>query len=83
MKGPEFFIESLSEQMESAIHDMNHATDLDERLKHSQIVQNLTASWGSVMSVVQNAMLDEGMLGDYFDEEFDDEEELDGKGIPF
>lgn len=80
MKGPDFFIENLAQQMEVAISDLNGATELDERVKHSQIVQNLTASWSNVMSVVQDSLMNRELFSDY-DEEFDDEE--DERGIPF
>lgn len=82
MKGPEFFIETLALQMEIAIREMNEASDLDERLKQSQIVQNLTASWGNVMSVLQNAAMDKELFGGY-DDDFDEEDEYGNKGIPF
>ena len=82
MKGPDFFIESLAQQMEIAIGEMNDATELDERVKHSQIVQNLTASWGNVMSVMQDSIISDGLLGDY-DDDFDEEIDPDYKGLPF
>lgn len=79
VKGPEFFIETLALQMEISIRDLNEATELEERVKQSQIVQNLTASWSNVMSVVQNAAMNEGLFGDYGDD-FDEEDE---RGLPF
>jgi hypothetical protein len=74
---PEQLMNSLSEELENSIEDMRQAQTVEERLRHSEIVRNLSESMGVFLKLISDVMSADfdGFDDDYGDDDYDEYEE--------
>jgi hypothetical protein len=73
---PEQLMNSLSEELENSIVDMRQAQTVEERLRHSEIVRNLSESMGVFLKLISDVMsADFDGFGDFDDDDYDEYEE--------
>ncbi len=74
---PEALMNSLSEELEKSIEDMRQARTVEERLRHSEIVKNLSESMGVFLKLISDVMSAdfEDFDSDYGDDDYDEYEE--------
>jgi len=69
---PEQLMDSLSEELYSNIQEMKRADNIEEKLRYSKIVRNLSQSLGVFLQLVSNVM---NADFDDFDDDYDEYEE--------
>jgi len=74
---PEQLMNSLSEELENSIEDMRQAQTVEERLRHSEIVRNLSESMGVFLKLISDVMSADfdDFDSDYGDDDYDEYEE--------
>jgi hypothetical protein len=74
---PEALMNSLSEELEKSIEDMRQARTVEERLRHSEIVKNLSESMGVFLKLISDVMSADfdDFDSDYGDDDYDEYEE--------
>jgi len=74
---PEQLMNSLAEELEHSIEDMRQAQTVEERLRHSEIVKNLSESMGVFLKLISDVMSADfdDFDSDYGDDDYDEYEE--------
>jgi len=76
MIDPEQLMNELGEELHTSIQDMRGADNIEERLRHSEIVRNLSESMGVFLRLISDVMNApfEGFEEDH-DDDYDEYEE--------
>ncbi len=75
MFDPEMTVEPLLDEVGETIQKMRKVKQIDDKVKHSEHIKNLTEAFGTLMSSMQMMMSDE-MLDRLEDLEYDDEDDV-------
>ena len=69
---PEQLMNALGDELDASIRDMHGENDIEERVKHSEIVRNLSESMGVFLRLISDVMSADF---DSFEEDCDDDYE--------
>jgi hypothetical protein len=83
MIDPTEILTGLDEELKRALTDLRKAKPVDERLKHSEVVKNLSQSLGEFLRFMALMAENEGNNYDFAIDDFDDEEIDDDDDKPF
>jgi hypothetical protein len=73
---PEILMNKLAEELGNSIADMHKAKTIEERLRHSEIVRNLSESMGVFLKLISDVMnADFDGFDEFDDDDYDEYEE--------
>jgi len=73
---PEILMNKLAEELDNSIEDMRAAQTVEERLRHSEIVRNLSESMGVFLKLISDVMnADFDGFDEFDDDDYDEYEE--------